>query len=123
MVYLNTKLIISDNSGGKLGECIKVLKSKYGCAYLSSLVVLVIKKASTNPDKKVKLHDIRIGVIIRMAKITRRFNDITIKFEDNAAILIDKRDNPLGSRIFGPVANELVLKKYNKIVFMASSII
>jgi large subunit ribosomal protein L14 len=123
MVYINTKLIISDNSGGKLGECIKVLRSRYGRAHLSSLVVLVIKKASTDPNKKVKLHDIRIGIVIRMSKITRRFNDITIKFEDNAVILIDKRDNPLGSRIFGPVANELVSKKYNKIVFMASSII
>lgn len=123
MIYLNTKLIISDNSGGKIGECIKVLRSKYGNAHLSSLVILVIKKASTNPNKKIKLHDIRTGVVVRMSKITRRFNNIIIKFEDNAAILIDKRNNPLGSRIFGPIANELVIKKYNKIVFMASSII
>jgi large subunit ribosomal protein L14 len=121
MIYLNTRVTITDNSGGKIGECIKVLGSKYGKAYLSSLIIVAIKKAATN--KKVRLHDVRIGVVVRMSRITRRQNGTSISFGDNAVILIDKRDNPVGSRLFGPVASELVLKKYSKIVFMSSSII
>ncbi len=121
MIYLNTRVNIADNSGGKIGECIKVLNTKYGKARLSSLVVVAIKKASTN--KKIKLHDVCIGVVIRMKKFVRRKSGARIAFGDNAIILIDKRDNPYGSRLFGPVASELVMKKYNKIVFMCSSII
>ncbi len=121
MIYLNTKVNIADNSGGKVGECIKVLNSKFGKARLSSLIVVAVKKATNN--KKIKLHDVRIGVVIRMKKYVRRRSGTRIAFGDNAIILIDKRDNPYGSRLFGPVASELVVKKYNKIVFMCSSIL
>lgn len=121
MIYLNTRVNIADNSGGKVGECIKVLNSKYGKARLSGLIVVAIKKATIN--KKVKLHDVRTGVVVRIKKYVRRSNGTRIAFGDNAIILIDKRDNPYGTCLFGPVASELVVNKYNKIVFMCSSII
>ncbi len=121
MIYLNTRVVITDNTGGRIGECIKVLGSRYGRAFLSSLIILTVKK-STNL-KKVKTHDIRIGIVVRMCRRTRRQNGTTISFGDNAVVLLDKRENPLGNRLFGPIASELVIKKYNKIVFMSSSLI
>jgi large subunit ribosomal protein L14 len=121
MIYIKTKLNITDNSGGKIGECIKVLGSKYGRAFLGDIVVLSIKKALLN--KKVKLHEVRFGVVVRMTRRTRRKNGTTISFADNAVIILDKRDDLEGNRLSGPVASELVVNKYNKLIFLAPSVI
>jgi large subunit ribosomal protein L14 len=121
MIYIKTKLFITDNSGGKLGECIKILGSRYGKGFLADLVVLSVKKAL--PNKKVKLHDVRMGVVVRMSKRTMRKNGITISFADNAIVVLDKRDDPQGNRIFGPIASELVTSKYNKLIFLAPSVV
>ncbi|MDF2698975.1 MAG: ribosomal protein [Haloplasmataceae bacterium] len=121
MIFVKTKLFITDNSGGKLAECIKVLGSKYGSAFLSDLIIFSIKKAVAK--KKVRVHDVRMGIVVRMARRTLRNNGITISFVDNAVIVLDKRDEPQGNRIFGPIASELVTSKYNKVIFMAPSVI
>ena len=73
--------------------------------------------------KKVKLHDVRTGIIVRMGRKTYRKNGITINFSDNAVVLIDKRNDIAGNRIFGPIASELINNKYNKIIFLAPSVI
>jgi large subunit ribosomal protein L14 len=121
MIFIKTKVNITDNSGGKLGECIKVIGSKYGSAFLSDLIVLSVKKAL--PNKKVRLHEVRMGVVVRMARRTRRTTGITISFSDNAIIILDKRDDLQGNRIFGPIASELVTSKYNKLIFLAPSVV
>lgn len=121
MIYIKTRVNITDNSGGKIGECIKVLRSKYGRASIGNTIVVAIKKAQLN--KKVRLHEVRFGVIVRMAKRIRRKNGTTVTFGDNAIIILDKRDDLQGNRVFGPIASELVINKYNKVVFLASTII
>ena len=121
MIYIKTKLFITDNSGGKLGECIKILGSKFGKAFLADSVVFSVKKAL--PNKKVSSHEVRIGVVVRMSRRTIRKDGISISFGDNAIIVLDKRDDLQGNRIFGPIASELVTCKYNKIVFLAPSVV
>jgi len=121
MIFIKTKVNITDNSGGKLGECIRVFGSKYENAFLSDSIVIAVKKAIAK--KKVKLHDVRIGIIVRMGRKTYRQNGITINFSDNAVVLLDKRNDLAANRIFGPVASELITNKYNKIIFLAPSII
>lgn len=121
MVFIKTKVNITDNSGGKLGECIRVLRSKYENAFLSDFIILSVKKAITN--KKVKVHDVRIGIVVRMGRKTYRKNGITVSFSDNAVVLLDKRNDIAGNRIFGPIASELVTNKYNKVIFLAPSVI
>jgi large subunit ribosomal protein L14 len=121
MIFIKTKVKITDNSGGKLGECIKILGSKYGKGFLSDLIVLSVKKAL--PNKKVKIHDVRMGVIVRMSRRTLRKNGVSVSFSDNAIVVLDKRDDPQGNRIFGPIASELVISKYNKLIFLAPSVV
>lgn len=121
MIFIKTKVNIADNSGGKVGECIRVLRSKFESASLSDFIIVAIKKAIN--DKKVKLHDVKIGIVVRLGKKTLRKNGIIISFSDNAIVLLDKRNDLAGNRITGPIASELITNKYNKVIFLAPSVI
>ncbi len=122
MIQLQTMLTIADNSGGKKAMCIKVLggtRRKY--ASVGDIIVVAIKSAS--PGAKVKKGTVEKAVIVRTSKEVRRADGSYIRFQDNAAVIIDDRFEPKGSRIFGPVARELREKHFTKIISLAPEVL
>jgi len=122
MIQMESVLEVADNSGAKRVRCIKVLggsKRKY--ATLGDVIVVSIKDAA--PNGKVKKGQVARAVIVRTRKEVRRRDGSYIRFDDNSAVLINKENEPVGSRIFGPVARELRAKKFMKIVSLAPEVI
>ncbi|MCB5252982.1 MAG: 50S ribosomal protein L14 [Candidatus Cloacimonadaceae bacterium] len=122
MIAVQTVLNIADNSGAKKAMCIKVLggsKRKY--ASVGDVIVVAIKSAS--PGSKVKKSAVERAVIVRTAKEVRRPDGTYIRFSDNAAVVIDEKHEPKGTRIFGPVARELREAGYMKIVSLAPEVL
>jgi len=122
MVQMQTSLDVADNSGAKRLSCIKVLggtKRKY--ASLGDIIVVSVKEAI--PNSKVKKGDVMRAVIVRTVKEVRRVDGSYIKFDDNSAVLINPQNDPVGTRIFGPVARELRAKKFMKIISLAPEVI
>jgi large subunit ribosomal protein L14 len=122
MIGIKTRFLITDNSGGKQGECIKVLRKKYQHAKVGDFIVVAIKKVKMRKKMKVKMHDVRFGIIVRTKKNISRYNGIFISFEDNAMVLLDKNLNPIGNRINGPLSYEVREKKLMKLILIAPSI-
>jgi large subunit ribosomal protein L14 len=119
---MQTVLNSADNSGAKKLFCIKVLggsKRKY--ASVGDVIVVSVKEAL--PNAKVKKGDVKKGVIVRTKKEVRRRDGTYIRFDDNSVVLIDNNGEPLGTRIFGPVARELRAKKFMKIVSLAPEVL
>jgi large subunit ribosomal protein L14 len=125
MVTIKSYVYISDSSGARIGECIKVLRSKYYHAKLADQIILSVKVAL--PDRKVKRHDVLKGTIIRLKKKTSRTNGMKIEFQDNAVVIYNKRNELMGSRLFGPVVHELRIatgkQKNIKILSIAAVVI
>jgi large subunit ribosomal protein L14 len=122
MIQAQTKLKVADNSGAKLLSCIKVLGgSKRRYASIGDIVVVSIKEAM--PNSKVKKGDVARAVIVRTAKEIRRPDGTYIKFDDNSAVLINQQKEPVGTRIFGPVARELRAKNFMKIISLAPEVL
>ena len=122
MIQAQTKLKVADNSGAKLLLCIKVLGgSKRRYASVGDVVVVSVKEAM--PNSKVKKGDVARAVIVRTAKEIRRQDGSYIKFDDNSAVLINQQKEPIGTRIFGPVARELRAKKFMKIISLAPEVL
>lgn len=122
MIQMQTKLEVADNSGAKKVGCIKVLggsKRKY--ASLGDIIVVSIKEAL--PNSKVKKGDVKKAVIVRIKKNYEREDGSFIKFDDNSVVLVGNDGEPIGTRIFGPVARELRLKKFMKIISLAPEVI
>ena len=122
MIQVQTILNIADNSGAKIAMCIKVLggsKRKY--ATVGDVIVIAIKSAT--PGGKVKKNAVEKAVIVRTAKEVRRSDGSYIRFSDNAAVVIDEKHEPKGTRIFGPVARELREAGYMKIVSLAPEVL
>lgn len=122
MIQMTTLLNAADNSGAKKLYCIKVLggtKRRY--ATLGDIIVVAIKEAI--PNAKVKKGDIKKGVIVRTKKEVRRVDGSYIRFDENSAVLIDQAGEPIGTRIFGPVARELRAKKFMKIISLAPEVL
>jgi large subunit ribosomal protein L14 len=122
MVQMQTYLDVADNSGAKKLSCIKVLggtKRKY--ASLGDVIVVSVKEAI--PNSKVKKGDVMRAVIVRTVKEVRRGDGSYIKFDDNSAVLINPQNDPVGTRIFGPVARELRAKKFMKIISLAPEVL
>jgi len=122
MIQMTTILDVADNSGAKKVFCIKVLggsKRKY--ASLGDIIVVSVKEAI--PNAKVKKGDVAKAVIVRTAKEVARPDGSYIRFDNNSAVLINKDNEPLGTRIFGPVARELRAKKFMKIVSLAPEVL
>lgn len=122
MIGVKTRFFITDNSGGKQAECIKVLKKKYQHASVGDYIVVAIKKVKMRKKMKVKMHDVRFGIIVRTKKNIKRYNGIFVSFEDNAMVLLDKNLNPIGNRINGPLSYEVREKKLMKLILVAPSI-
>ena len=118
MIQMQTILSVADNSGAKKVQCIKVLGgSKRRYAGLGDVIVCSVKEAA--PNGNVKKGDVVRCVIARVDKEVRRKDGSCIRFDENAAVLIDQSGAPRGTRIFGPVARELREKRYMKIVSLA----
>lgn len=122
MIQNLSYLDVADNSGAKKVMCIKVpggSKRKY--AGIGDVIVVAVKEAI--PNGKVKKGDVAKAVIVRTAKEIRRTDGSYIRFDTNSAVLIDKDNEPIGTRIFGPVAKELRAKKFMKIISLAPEVL
>ena len=118
MIQMETMLNVADNSGAKRVKCIKVLGgSKRRYARLADVIMCAVQEAT--PGGNIKKGDIVRCVVVRTAKETRRKDGSYIKFDQNAAVLVNKDGEPRGTRIFGPVARELRDRRYMKIVSLA----
>jgi large subunit ribosomal protein L14 len=122
MIQAQTRLIIADNSGAKKAQCIKVLGgSKRRYASLGDVIVVAIKSAT--PNGKIKKGAVEKAVIVRTHKEVSRPDGTYIRFQDNAAVIIDERLEPVATRIFGPVARELRDHGFMKIVSLAPEVL
>jgi large subunit ribosomal protein L14 len=122
MIQAETRLKVADNSGARQVLCIKVLGgSKRRYARVGDVIVVTVKEAI--PNGGVKKGDVVKAVVVRCKKEVRRDDGSYIKFDDNAAVIIDAAGNPRGTRIFGPVARELRDKRYMKIVSLAPEVL
>jgi large subunit ribosomal protein L14 len=122
MIQMQTRLDVADNSGARSVMCIKVLggsRRKY--ATIGDIIVVSVKDAS--PNSKVKKGDIMKAVIVRTAKEVNRKDGSYIRFDNNSAVLINNNNEPVGTRIFGPVARELRAKNFMKIISLAPEVI
>ncbi|MBN1897660.1 MAG: 50S ribosomal protein L14 [Spirochaetes bacterium] len=122
MIQLETKLKVADNSGAKTIKCFKVLggsKKRYG--YIGDIIVASVNEAV--PNSQVKKGEVVKAVIVRTKKELRRRDGSYIRFDDNAAVLIDNLKNPKGTRIFGPVPRELRDKSFTKIISLAPEVL
>jgi len=122
MIQMQTMLSAADNSGAKRLQCIKVLGgSKRRTASVGDIIVVSVKEAM--PNSKVKKGEVMRAVIVRTAKEIGRADGSYIKFDDNAAVLINASREPVGTRIFGPVARELRAKRFMKIISLAPEVL
>ena len=122
MIQPETRLTVADNSGAKQVACIKVLGgSRRRYASLGDIIVVSVKEAL--PNSKVKKGAKAKAVIVRTVKEVGRADGSYIKFDDNSAVLINKDREPIGTRIFGPVARELRARRFTKIVSLAPEVI
>ena len=122
MIQVETVLDVADNSGARKVACIKVLggsKRKY--ASLGDVIVVAVKEAI--PNGKVKKGDVMKAVVVRTAKEVGRSDGSYIRFDNNSAVLIDNAREPVGTRIFGPVARELRAKRFMKIISLAPEVL
>ena len=122
MIQMQTNLDVADNSGARRVMCIKVLGgSKRRYATVGDVIVVSIKEAI--PRGKVKKGDVMKAVVVRVRKDIRRADGSVIRFDRNAAVLINPQMEPVGTRIFGPVTRELRAKKFMKIVSLAPEVL
>ncbi len=122
MIQMQSHLFVADNSGARKIQCIKVLGgSKRRSASIGDIIVVSIKDAI--PRAKVKKGEVFKAVIVRTAKDFQRNDGTTIRFDKNAAVLLDKQEEPIATRIFGPVTRELRTKKFMKIISLAPEVL
>ena len=122
MIQSNTMLKVADNTGAKKVFCIKVLGgSRRRYASIGDIIVVSIKE--TIPNSKVKKGEVARAVVVRVEKGKRRPDGSYLKFDENSAVLINNQNEPIGTRIFGPVGRELRAKKFMKIISLAPEVL
>ena len=122
MIQMQTNLDVADNSGARRVQCIKVLGGSHRqTADVGDVIVVSVKDAI--PRGRVKKGEVQRAVIVRTSKEIRRADGSAIRFDRNAAVLIDKQGEPIGTRIFGPVTRELRGKGYMKIISLAPEVL
>ncbi len=122
MIQMQTVLNVADNSGARSLMCIKVLGgSKRRYAHIGDVIVVSVKEAI--PTAKVKKGDVLKAVIVRTADLISRPDGTYIRFDENSAVLINNQQEPIGNRIFGPVARELRAKGFFKIISLAPEVL
>jgi len=122
MIQQESQLQVADNSGARRVLCIKVLGgSKRRYASIGDIIVVAVKEAL--PRSKVKKGDVKKAVVVRTKKEIRRADGTTVRFDENAAVLINDQKEPIGTRIFGPVARELRGKKFMRVISLAPEVL
>ena len=122
MIQMQTNLDVADNSGARRAQCIKVLGgSKRRYASVGDVIVVSVKEAI--PRGRVKKGDVRKAVVVRTAKEVRREDGTAIRFDTNAAVMLSNTNEPIGTRIFGPVVRELRGKNFMKIISLAPEVL
>ena len=121
MIYPQTMLTVADNTGAKKIMCIRVLGGNKKYAEIGDTIIAVVKEAI--PNMPVKRSDVVRAIVVRTCKTIRRSDGMYIRFDDNAAVLINAAKEPIGTRIFGPVARELRAKQFVKIVSLAPEVL
>lgn len=122
MIQLQTRMTVADNSGAREIMCIKVIGgSRKRVGKIGDIIIASVKDAT--PDSNVKKGSVVRAVVVRTKKEKRRQDGTYIKFDDNAAVLLNKQNEPLGTRVFGPVARELRGKGFLKIVSLAPEVL
>ena len=122
MIQMSTELDVADNSGAKSVMCIKVLGGSHRrYADVGDIIVVSVKEAI--PRGRVKKGEVHRAVVVRTSFPLRRVDGSAIRFDRNAAVLISKQDEPIGTRIFGPVTRELRAKKFMKIISLAPEVL
>lgn len=121
MIYPQTMLTVADNTGAKKIMCIRVLGGNKKYAQIGDTIIAVVKEAI--PNMPVKRSDVVRAIIVRTTKSIRRKDGMYIRFDDNAAVIVNMENNPRGTRVFGPVAREIRDKNYSKIVSLAPEVL
>ncbi len=122
MIQMQTQLDVADNSGARRVQCIKVLGgSGRKAASVGDIIIVSVKEAI--PRGRVKKGDVQRAVVVRTAKEIRRLDGTAIRFDRNAAVLLNRQNEPIGTRIFGPVTRELRAKKFMKIISLAPEVL
>ena len=116
-----SNLVVADNTGAKRAMCFRILKQRKEYAHLGDVIRVAIKEAS--PTSSVQTGSVATAVIIRTGNPIRRADGSTVHFDQNACVLVDSKLNPIGTRVFGPVARELRDKNYMKILSMAPEVV
>ena len=122
MIQVESNLDVADNSGARKVQCIKVIGGA-GRRYASVGDVIIVSVKKAIPKGKVKQGDVQRALIVRTKKEIRREDGSTIRFDSNAAVLVNKDGEPIGTRIFGPVTRELRAKKFMKIISLAPEVL
>ncbi|KXJ53540.1 50S ribosomal protein L14 [Cognaticolwellia aestuarii] len=122
MIQMQSQLNVADNSGARRVQCIKVLGGSHRrYARIGDIIKIAVKEA--NPRGKVKKGDVLTAVVVRTKKGVRRTDGSTIRFDENAAVMLNANLQPIGTRIFGPVTRELRNEKFMKIVSLAPEVL
>ena len=121
MIYPQTLLTIADNTGARKIMCIRVLGGNKKYAQIGDTIIGVVKEAI--PNMPIKRSDVIRAIIVRTSKSIRRQDGMFIRFDDNAAVIVNLDSNPRGTRIFGPVAREIRDKNFSKIVSLAPEVL
>ena len=121
MIQPQTLLNVADNTGARTLMCIRVLQSSRQYAGVGDVIVGVVKDAL--PNGTVKKSDVVKAVIVRTSHGTRRANGMTLRFDENAGVIVNDQNNPKGTRVFGPIARELREKNFSKIVSLANEVL
>jgi large subunit ribosomal protein L14 len=121
MIYPQTILTVADNTGAKKVMCIRVLGGNKKYAKVGDTIIAVVKEAI--PNMPVKRSDVIRAVVVRTKKSIRRQDGMYIRFDDNAAVLVNMESNPRGTRVFGPVAREIRDRNFSKIVSLAPEVL
>ena len=121
MIYPQTMLTVADNTGAKKVMCIRVLGGNKKYAKIGDTIIAVVKEAI--PNMPIKRSDIVRAIVVRTKKTIRRPDGMYIRFDDNAAVIVNAENNPRGTRVFGPVAREIRDKNFSKIVSLAPEVL
>nr|YP_010283103.1 ribosomal protein L14 [Nitzschia traheaformis]ULD15867.1 ribosomal protein L14 [Nitzschia traheaformis] len=121
MIYPQTILTVADNTGAKKVMCIRILGGNKKYAKIGDTIIAVVKEAM--PNMPIKRSDVVKAIIVRTKKTIRRPDGMYIRFDDNAAVIVNADNNPRGTRVFGPVAREIRDKSFSKIVSLAPEVL
>jgi large subunit ribosomal protein L14 len=121
MIYPQTILTVADNTGAKKVMCIRILGGNKKYAEIGDTIIAVVKEAL--PNMPIKRSDVVKAIVVRTKKTIRRQDGMYIRFDDNAAVIVNADNNPRGTRVFGPVAREIRDKNFSKIVSLAPEVL